>query len=429
VTAEALADGLDAIATRWAHHGPTLPAIGIGLAVPPASPALDPGEKAAKPGRQWSCEATFGADLLPSDLEKDRAGSEIELNAAFRGLFNEKVANLVFWKEVVENVAGRIRRKYEAAGIELPPFNARGFWAQLTPASASVDVEGHLELVRALQTNLQEELCNHIRYRLEHGGNVHFAFAGTTGLGKSSCAISLSNWMKPVLPGELGRRLAFDQSDLIRKLPHLTRGELAVEDELPIGAGQGSKTQANIAENVEDTLRGTGVSIARCTPKRERAESGTTQATFELMGWNPSRQFSVFLAWFANRPHGVVAMPWAPQHVWAEYDPWKKGNLQRTLTAQFRNTRVVSLAAKGLTENQDFVDYMLATTGKPTKEDFKEGVGLFLKENLSTVEMDGCARVLYTWSYGLKRLPRFEGMFGFPPTTGLTKLASRCTSK
>lgn len=378
--------------------------------------------------RQLVDRSFLGDGLLPRDLENGRARYASMLSAAYSKILSNAEENFGMWEAVRRSVIAVVRKRFQADGWTAPPFNAVSLWERIDRPVPAIDREDHVRLVRALMTNNQRLLLEHIDYRMANEGNVHLQFSGPTGMAKSSCAISLMDWIKPLDAAKLLDHLAFDASEIPKKLRPMTRGDTLLMDEYLQLQGEGSRTVKAMIENMEDTLRGTGVCLFICSPRSN--EHGTMQAELELVLWNPGRKASLFVVWIDGRPHGVVALPWAPAPLWAAYKPFKDANLERTKAGQFRDTLFVAKMAMASFDDPKVIEYLVAGANKPKKGDFTAAVRFFQGQSVSAAQQDAVASMMFDWSYSIDRVrEKFEWMFGVAINEGLRKVAAKCYSE
>src|SRR6185503_6351364 len=150
--------------------------------------------------------------------------------------------------------------------------------------------------------------------------------------------------------------------------------------------------------------------IAASPGKRDH---NTMQADLECIAWHTDRRFSLFLAWVEGIPMGVIALPWcSPQH-YAEYAPWKEGNVQRTLAGQFKDNEQTAKSVMALFEEPRFVEYLWLGVNKPKMGDFNTAIVLFYAGLLTQAQVERMAKFAYEQCYSFQRLAtKFEFFFG-----------------
>ncbi|MCA1818509.1 MAG: hypothetical protein LC620_00390 [Halobacteriales archaeon] len=372
---------------------------------------------------EWPTRPPVGTGLLSASLAEDRESILVMVGAAYRNLLDEKRRNFGLWHAAMDTVATTVRQKYAGMGLTAAPFQLLALWARVGLLSPSSDPNAHMRLITALMTPFDQELADHVLYRMRTGGNVHLEFSGPTGMGKSSCAVALADWIKPI--PQLTQHLSFDLNDLPRKLRGKTPGQTVIQDEFLATAGEGSRTIQQLFTNVEDTLRASQVNLFTVSPTRK--DHNTTQAELELILWNPERKFSCFLVWLQGTPHGVVALPWMPNHLWQAYKPWKAANVERTLGGQFKDNEHTAKTVVQLFEDERFVEYLWLGVNKPKMGDFNTAIVLFHGGMLAQVQVERMAKFAYEQCYAYERIrDRFEWFFGVKPNAGFEKIAAKC---
>ncbi|MHB8632755.1 MAG: hypothetical protein ACYDBQ_02140 [Thermoplasmatota archaeon] len=367
----------------------------------------------------------LGDDILPTDLEAEREDVQQVMSVAYRQILSDRTENYKLWYKARIYVTDHLRDVYARAGATAPPWNLRALWSRVSLPAPSADANAHLRLVEALLTDFTSEFCGHIRYRLQNDGNVHIEFSGPTGMGKSSCAIALANWVCPIEPAELEKHLSFDLTELPRKLAGKKPGQTVIQDEFPQLAGDGARTAQMIFQNIEDTLRASQVNLFMLSPRKQ--EHNTAQCELELILWNRERRFSVFLVWIEGVPHGVVAIPWMPQELWAEYQKWKAKNVGRAKAGQFRDHEFTARSIMDLCADKRFVAFMAQAVNKPKLKDFRSAIELFPGVMASTSQIEKMASLMYEMCYNYERLAAtFEEWFGVKPNAGLEAIARKC---
>lgn len=367
----------------------------------------------------------LGAGLASPDLAVGRESVTSSLNAVYSSILQSRLQNWGMWEAVRAHVVGTIRAKYRADGLEAAPMWEDAFWARIDKPLPDSNPLRHVSLVAALLTPYNERFCRHIRYRLEHAGNVHFEFSGPTGSGKSSCAIAVADWMRQIDAARLPSHLSFDIADLTARFRGKERGDTVILDEYLQTAGEGARTAQGQFANLEDTLRASGVSLFVCSPRRH--EYATMQAQLEAVLWNPAKAFTRFLVWIEGEPRGVVDLPWARKPLFDVYQVWKDQNVSRTRSGHFRDRAQRVKSAMRAFEDDNLVDYLVNSSNKPKKTDFHAAVDFFHPEMLSVSQVDGVVSFMYNVCYNYERLaPKLKRMFDVEPTPGLQKVARKC---
>ncbi|MES2153923.1 MAG: hypothetical protein V4510_02195 [bacterium] len=387
--------------------------------------ATVPSPGAQVPGRVVANAGWLGEGFLPRHEAGKRADLVQRLSLAYSSVLNTAVENWGLWHKTTKTVEDYLWRYFRRVGLEGPSFDEHSLAARFTPLlSSPVGAEAHLRLVSALLTDFGEDLADHIRYRLEHQGNVHLSFTGPTGLGKSSCAVSLMDWISEIKPGELVNHLSLDIGDLPGKLRGKRPGQSVLQDEFVQTAGEGSRTLQSLFENLEDTLRASGVNLFVASPRRQEHDS--MQAELELILWNPEKKWSLFLVWIAGTPHGVVALPWMRPALYEVYKPWKHANVERSRSGHFKDRTFTARSALRAMDNPDFIEYLELVQGKPTKQDLEAALEMFHPEMLSGGQADRIVNFVFRHCKGFKSYePSFARMFGVEPNAGMRRLAAK----
>ncbi|HLE47500.1 MAG TPA: hypothetical protein VI818_04315, partial [Candidatus Thermoplasmatota archaeon] len=301
-------------------------------------------------------ESYVGQGLLGENWGAERNQILDFLEIAYHNVADGRGQNYGIWRKAREDVGDLFTAKFNAVGLE----SARGFYdhlmKKLTPAGRDSVPTDHIRLVEAFFTDYTEALCEHIAYRHLYDGNNHIYFTGPTGLGKSSCAISLANWIKPIREDELENCVNLDLSEL----PHKVKGKLprqtVIQDEVLALAGEGARTIMSMFNNLQDTLRASGVNFFVISPSK--VEHATIQMRLEAVAWNPREGFTVFLAWMEDMPLGLVALPWAPDHLWKPYSAFKARNVERSMSGAFRDTGYIARTGMDAFANEKLVRYL-----------------------------------------------------------------------
>jgi hypothetical protein len=374
---------------------------------------------------QLQLKPPLSRGLLPSDFGAQRRVTVEALAAAASAIAANNMANFQLWSGVQQSLVVDIRSTYEAIGLEAPPLAWDAFWRRVELLVPPSDMQAYIWLIDALLRDYGERFFQHIVYRLGNHGNVHVACRGPTGSGKSSCMIALMDWIKAIQSGQLVNHLAIDIHEIPRKLAKLEAGDTLLLDELVATAGEGSRTNQMLLDNLEDTLRASQRNLIVASPGKR--DHSTMQVDLECIAWHTTRRFSVFLVWVEGIPMGVLALPWCgPQH-YAEYAPWKAGNVTRTLAGQFKDNEQTAKAVMALFEDPRFVEYLWLVVNKPKMGDFNDAITLFYPAMLTQAQVERMAKVAHTQCYSYQRLAdRFEFLFGVKPNSGFKKIATKC---
>jgi len=314
------------------------------------------------------------ASLLPPDFGAERDELVFNLGVGYSASLRQPMANFRIWKASQDALVSAIRTRYAALGLEAAPWQEAALWARIDLPAPAVDADAHLRLLRALLTDFTEPFWRQFEYRLAHGGNVHLHAVGPTGLGKSSCLITIGDTVKTAGPGPLAGHLAFDPTELPDRLRDKERGDFVLLDENLAVSGEGSRTIQQMVGNLEDTLRASQRHLFTASPTLD--ETGTTQAQLEALLWNPRDAWTLCLVWIRGVPHGVVGIKWAPAHLYAEYAPWKAANVERTLQAQFNDPSFYARLALRACEDATFQAWFARKKAKYSVNDFDTGLKL-----------------------------------------------------
>lgn len=372
--------------------------------------------------REWN---VLGEGLLPNDWEEGREKRVHKLSAAYAQVVEGKEDNYLLWMNMRRQLRAFFERKWKEVGLEAPPWNLDARLLQLVPYYPKDDPNGHIALVSAMMTDYGARCCEHIRYRLEHNGNVHIEIAGFTGSAKSSSAISIADWIKRIRRGNLVDHLSIDLFELPKKLASKGPWETVIQDEYTKLAGEGANTQQALFANVEDTIRASQVNLLAVSPRRQ--EHGTMQCVLEAVLNDWKRMYTAFLVWIDDFPHGLWAIPWAAEELWNdEYTPWKKKNVERSLAGHFKDNTYLVRTAMAVFEEQRFVEYFEAATNKPKKTDFSNAMELFLPQMLTHSQIDKIVSMMFNLTTNYDRLaPKMEAWFGVKPNDGLRRVAKK----
>lgn len=350
-----------------------------------------------------------------------------EMRMAYQRVADERIENVALYEAVQGKWVGRIRSDLDSRGYEAAHMTYDNLYNRIALSYPSARPGEHLDLMRALMTDYTQRFLDHITYRLQNGGNVAIEFTGPTGMGKSSCAIALADWISPIVADELLDHLVFDFGDLTSRLAGKKPGQTVLVDEYVSQSGDGARTVKDVMSNVEDTIRASRVNLFWCSPTKH--DHSTSQCALELVLWAPKQKRSLFLVWIDGKVLGTVELPWAPDHLWKVYGGWKSGNVTRSLEGRFRDNHMMGRMIVRLFGNDDFTQFLLALN-KPKKGNFDEAVELFNTQALATRQKDKLVSLMYTVCYAFDRLePKFERMFGVAANDGLREVAKLCYSE
>jgi hypothetical protein len=407
------------------------------------------------------------AGLLPASFGSGAEQVEYGFAGAYASVAVNNKANFRLWTETRLAAVEWMQAEYRKAGLSAPALMWDNLWARVNLPVPDSDGNAHVRLVRALSTNYGDRLLEHIADRMSSNGNVHVSISGWTGLGKSSCAIALMDWIKPIEPGSLAQRLCFDLHELPGKVARLERGDTALQDELVRTSGEGSRTAQMMLDNLEDTLRKSGRNLIVISPRQQ--DHGTMQVELEVIAWSPPMQrpsaipgewepwdvcrrcyestgqavvqplrggrcetcqwqgFSLFLAWVEGIPMGVVPLPWAPASLFATYSTWKDANTQRSIEGRYNDNQQNAKATMSLFENEKFTEWLWLGVNKPKKRDFETAILMYYPGMLTQSQVDRMATFAYEACYSYDRLrERFEWFHSVKPNRGFEKIAGKC---
>lgn len=343
--------------------------------------------------------------------------------AAYAAIAEGRADNFGLWTGTRTQLVEAWNAQLEAHGLTAAPFYLRALRRRLAPAALRADKGEHVALVEALFTDIGQEVAAHCHYRLATDGNLHFAFTGPTGSAKSSCAITIADWLSPIEPGRLIEHVNFDLGELPQRLRTKTARQTVIQDEFVSGAGEGSRTHAALFENLEDTMRASQVNLFVCSPRRQ--EHATMQACFEAIAWNRDAGYTLFLVWVDNMPEGVVAVPWCRRELWGAYKPWKAANVERSVSGAFRDSEFTARTAMRVVDDPRVVKWLASVKKRPRKTDVEEAIDLFRGDTLSVMQKANVSRWLAATINGYGRVrDQWDSLFpGVRPSKGFLQLA------
>ncbi|MFO1534842.1 MAG: hypothetical protein ABR586_04190 [Thermoplasmatota archaeon] len=350
----------------------------------------------------------------------------LKMTLAYGSVASTSAQNWSLWHSQMGEVAAGLEDLYREAGWTAPPAVWDAFWARVDvplPLSGA-DAIQHVRLVRGLFTDYGARLMEHVSYRLGNEGNVHLSVSGPTGMGKSSAAIGLIDDVKRIQRGELLKHVCIDMGKLPAMLRGIQAGEFILMDEYLQLAGEGSRTLQMMWENIEDTIRASGKSIIVCSPQMH--DFRTMQLHLELVLWNPAAKASLFLVWIQGQIHGVLARRWMDADLYAEYKPWKDGNVARTESGQFKEASQTARQCMVAFQNERVTQYLLGITGRPKKSDFEDVFAYFPSAMMPGTEAKRLAS--FAWKHcanWTKREPSFRSLFGVEPVPGFLAVAAK----
>jgi hypothetical protein len=366
-----------------------------------------------------------GHGLLPPDFGDGRQDIEDILAGAYAAVMANSADNFKLWTQFRRALVPIIQQRYRAAGLSASPLNWDSLWARVDLPCPSANGVEHTRLVSALLTDYGPRLFEHIAYRLTHEANVHIALKGWTGGAKSSCGLTIMDWIRPLQPGTVVQHLSTHLQELPGILSRLPDGDTAQQDEVLATAGEGSRSVQMILENLEDTMRKSKRNLIVISPRSQ--EKGTMQVELEVIAWNPEAKWSLFLAWVDGVPMGVVAIPWCREWVYREYEPWKDRNVANSLAGEYHDKAQLPKLAERLFADPNFVQYMMVGSNKPTSKTFRRGVSYFFGGMLPKSQSDKLGDLMNDMCYEFERLePFFKPWFGISANDGMRLVAAKC---
>lgn len=393
-----------------------------GTSAPPPAPASRVEQLRAR----FATLRPLGEGLMPRSWSNDRDRLTKALGLTYDGAFaKEQGATWAARVTLSQQAAQDFRANCQNAGLEMAPLNQDAFLSRLRPDDGKQGGD-HIAMVRAITTDYSARFSQHIQYRLLTDGNVHIEITGPTGLGKSSCAISIADWIWPIQPGELLRHVNFDLDELTEKLPVLQRGQSVIQDEVLELTGEGAATARAKLKNVEDTIRKRGVNLITCSPREH--DFATMQIELEAVAWNPHAKWSLFLAHVGGKPMGLVPIPWCRAELWAEYDAFKEANLERSLSGAFQDRKWLTRKCMKFFADENLVDYLdsMPKGRQFTRSDFDRAIGAFRGDAMASVQRQKVAAMMFEMVTAYKRnAHKFEKWWGVRPNAGLDRLARR----
>lgn len=366
-----------------------------------------------------------GHGLLPENFGHEREDMLLQVSAAYASVSGTELENFAHWHDAMQQLVAEIRRRYAALGLEGAPWGEGAFWARIDLPGPAKDTLAHIWLLRALLTDFHEPFWRQFDYRLATGGNVHLQLVGPTGMAKSSCGITVANDVFPIKADELLNHLSIDVGELPDKFRGKKPGQTVQFDELLKASGEGSRTGSMLLENLDDTLRASQVNLFTCSPHLD--PTATTQAQLEVVLWNPKERWSLFVVWVKGIPLGVIALPWMPAELYAVYKPWKEANTQRTLQAQFNDTRYLARMLTKVCDDARFIKYMTKVKAKPKLKDFNKALTLFQPQMMASSTSDKLGDFMHDIFYSWDQIGEdIQDWFGITPTPAMKQIADKC---
>ena len=294
----------------------------------------------------------------------------------------------------------------------------------------------------ALKRDITPLLHAQIEERLRYGGNCVLEFAGPTGFGKSSSYLGLMERHHGLLDAVrrdgvkgIRDRIAIDIADLPHKLEGLgARDAIALDEQLEL-VGENARTHLSVLRNLEDTLRGTMISIYFASPGTKEGHSAS-QGILEAISVSPTELrdgakgrmatkflYSIGLGGHDPIPLGIVDLPWCTPETFRAYTEIKNENLERTKKLQFHATGEANdVTIKKLFENQALLA-RLRLKVRPTKADWKRYLHRYAP-SMSTAEADATSSELEEMLDCLRGSPElFRTIWDFDPTPNMIAVA------
>jgi len=344
------------------------------------------------------------------------------MDAAYREVLDEKWHRLGMWTWTMEYVEEVLAKAFKSNGFETAPLYWDAFMQRVCPPAPLADRAEHMRLVRACMTDYTTQVQAQIRYREADEANNHFEFTGKTGTRKSTSAIAVADWASPIDPARISEYVNLDFAQIATRLRSKKRGEWVIQDELLETAGEGSRTLQLRVQNILDTLRKSGVSLAMCSP--DSRQMATVQAGFESLAWNKQRHQTIQLVWVDGLPHGVTRIPWCRKELYDAYVPWKDGNVDRTLSGHFKDNAFMARSAVRLFQDEHLVEFLRGIRDRPAKKDLRAAVRLFSAEMISGEQEEGLVDFVHTILEGYDRIgPNYQKWWGLQPPLSMKAVA------
>lgn len=367
----------------------------------------------------------LAATAIPDDLQGRRHAIRQFMSLAYGSVGETGAENWGIWELHIGQVVDELREAYRAAGWCAPRGFWDSFWFRVDLPRPSADGTAHMRLIEALTVDYGEAFEEHILDRINTEGNVLLAIRGFTGSAKSSCAGSIADWLQPIPPEGLLDHYCVDVNRLPAAIKGRPRGWWQILDELLRTAGDGSTTLAKMLHNVEDNIRKSGVCLIVTTP--DGHDHATMQFELEAIFSNPKEKKTLFLVWIKGQPHGVIAIPWMRKELYEKYEPWKDGNVARSLAGYFNDNTETARLAVQLFENPKLVRHLSGIANKPKRADIHNAIRWYHPGMLSTAQTDAVTDFTYGALYAFERMaPYFEDDFGVKPNQGMAKIAEKC---
>ncbi|MEA3200982.1 MAG: hypothetical protein QOE90_2410 [Thermoplasmata archaeon] len=379
---------------------------------------VPPGEPT--PRRPWT-----GRALLGRNWEANREYATQILSAAYNQIADKPAENWALWQGVRRKLTAVLTERWRASGLRTARMYHDALMSRVAPLEPSRKPGEHVALVHALLTDYNDPFAEHCEYRHDNDGNVHLEITGHTGMAKSSCAISIADWLSPIEPARLRDHVNFDLSELHKRLKGKRARETVIQDEYLALSGEGARTDQARFANLEDTLRASGVNLFVLSPRRQ--DHATMQARLEALAWNRAQRWTGFLVWVEDTPLGMLSVPWCRPELWAEYKAFKAANTDRTLSGAFRDERHIARTGLQVLDDERVIRYLTQIVAKPKKATIEEALTHFCPMMLSATQKGQVADFIWFAATELNRFgAEFEWFFGLPPNDGLRAVADAC---
>ena len=371
---------------------------------------------------------TRAPDRLGPDYGRGRENLLDDLGAAYGSVLGNVMLNYLAWKDAQRRVVDAIFDNLDRLGFHAPPLMMAALRAELELQAPAKDPDAHLANLRSFLTNGYDLFWGQFAYRSHYGGNVHVAYGGETGMGKSSCAGAVADLLKPIDPERLVDHFMLYASEFPDKLANLEAGDTLVQDEDLENAGDGSATLEKAAQNTAETLRKAKIHLARIKP--ENKPRATDQCFLRVRMWNPEDRWGLFQLYVGEQPLAIVSLPWMKPEHYAKYEPWKDANVERTKQSTFQDPAFMGRLVASYCEHPGFVDYLVLGSEKPKLKDFQAAITLYPTRMVSTTTKKEAADYMEKLFFGWDRLKaNFERDFRMAATPGMAKIAERCFTR
>ncbi len=346
----------------------------------------------------------------------------LHLDAAYREVMDEKWTRLGMWTDTMDYIREVFTDGLTRNGLETAPLFMDSILDRLAPPAPQTDQNEHTRLVAAAFTDRTQRFQDHINYRLNDNANSLVELIGKTGSRKSTNAVAIANWAKPIKPENLLKHISIEWHTVGQKLLALEKGDWLVHDEQLATAGEGSRTDLLKLRNMMDTSRKRGVSVAFCAP--EERGLNNIQAGLEALAWNKPKMNTLQLIWADGRPQGVTCVPWMPKELYEVYEPWKDANVERTMGGHMKDNGFLARNTAAFFKHENAVEYLAGAPNRLQKKDLRGAINMFHPEMMAGAQTDSLVDFMYTVLDGGERiLPHYEKWWGTAPPAGLKTVA------